>query len=346
MRASAPAPTFDEEMALHRQGYRFVAGVDEAGRGPLAGPVVAGAVVIAHDFHAPWLSRLRDSKQLSPRERSALYTCIRDSGVGWGAGVVSHEDVDRLGIAAATREAMLLAAGDLASRPDFVLVDGLPVDMGGLPAKALVGGDRRCLSIAAASIVAKVTRDAIMLDEHTSHPDYGFASNKGYPTRAHLEQLRRLGPCPIHRRSFAPVREAMAELAGVDTGSPDTLGRQRLGGLGELAARGYVERLGFTVLDTNYRCPYGEVDIVALDGDAVVFVEVRTRRGRSFGAPEESITTAKARRLIATAQTYLQCREGLPPQWRIDLVAVDVDPRGRIARIERTENAVTDVPGE
>ena len=346
MGKSSVPPTFDEELALHRLGYRMVAGVDEAGRGPLAGPVVAGAVVIPPELRAPCLARVRDSKLLSARQRTALYACIRESGVSYASGVVSHEDVDRLGIAAATREAMLKAVGGLPARPDFVLVDGLPVDQGGLPAKALVGGDRRCLSIAAASIVAKVTRDAMMLEEHAKYPAYGFDANKGYPTRAHLEQLRRLGPCPIHRRSFAPVREAMAHSATDESHSPINSGRIRLGALGEGAARGYLERTGFAVLDTNYRCPHGEVDIVARDGDAVVFVEVRTRRGGSFGTPEESVTAGKARRLIATAQSYLQTREGLPPHWRIDLVAVDVDSQGRIARIERTENAVTDVSGD
>ena len=341
MRTSSPPPTFDEETALHRLGYRVVAGVDEAGRGPLAGPVVAGAVVIPPDLRDPWLTRLRDSKQLSPRERSALYECIRESPAGWAAGVVSNEEVDRIGIAAATREAMLMAVGGLPSRPDFVLVDGLPVDQGGLPSRALVRGDQRCLSIAAASIVAKVTRDAMMLEEHARYPGYGFDSNKGYPTPTHLEQLRRLGPCPIHRRSFAPVHEAMADATSSDGRSTAGSGRIRLGELGERAARGYLERTGFTVLDTNYRCPHGEIDIVARDSDTVVFVEVRSRSGRDFGSPEESITAGKARRLIASAQTYLQSREGLPPHWRIDLVAVDVDSRGRIARIERTENAVT-----
>ena len=341
MSPPSPPPTFDEESALHRLGYRAVAGVDEAGRGPLAGPVVAGAVVIPPDFRAPWLGRLRDSKQLSPRQRAALYECIRDSGVSWAAGVVSNGELDRVGIAPATREAMLRAVGGLPSRPDFVLLDGLPVDMGGLHTRALVRGDGRCLSIAAASIVAKVTRDAIMLEEHARYPDYGFNSNKGYPTRAHLEQLRRLGPCPIHRRSFAPVQGMLAIDETQRDRSSAAAGKVRLGGLGERAARGHLEREGLTVLDTNFRCPHGEIDIVARDAGAVVFVEVRTRRGSDFGTPEESVTAAKARRLIATAQTYLQTRDDLPPHWRIDLVAVDVDSRGRIGRIQRTENAVT-----
>ncbi len=117
-------------------------------------------------------------------------------------------------------------------------------------------------------------------------------------------------------------------------------GRIRLGAAGERAARGYLEARGYAILDTNFRCPYGEVDIVALDGECLVFLEVRTRRGRSFGSPEESITPKKEQRLIATAETYTQSRAGLPEQWRIDLVAVDVDGRGDITRIELMENAV------
>ena len=116
--------------------------------------------------------------------------------------------------------------------------------------------------------------------------------------------------------------------------------RVKLGAAGERAARSYLESNGYVVLDTNFRCPHGEVDIVALDGDCLVFLEVRTRRGREFGSPEESITPDKERKLIATAETYMQSREDLPEHWRIDLVAIDVDGDGRIARIERTENAI------
>ena len=121
---------------------------------------------------------------------------------------------------------------------------------------------------------------------------------------------------------------------------PDGGRRIRLGEAGERAARGYLESKGYAILDTNFRCPYGEVDIIAQEGDCLVFLEVRTRSGGSFGSPEESITPDKERKLIATAETYIQSRTGLPEQWRIDLVAVDVDGQGRITRIERTENAV------
>ena len=332
---SSPPPTFVEESVLHSQGYHLIAGIDEAGRGPLAGPVVAGAVVFPNDFSPLWLSDIRDSKQLTPRQRDTLFSCIQEAGVSWGSGVVSSQEVDSLGIVAATRKAMLLAVQHLPAYPSFLLIDALPLPQSGTPFKAIVRGDQRCLSIAAGSIVAKVTRDRIMVEEDVKYPGYAFAVNKGYPTRAHIEHLQRLGPCPIHRRSFAPVRALLDGNIVANTQS------MRLGELGGRAARGYIERLGFTILDTNYRCPYGEVDIVAVEGDSLVFLEVRTRSSNALGLPEESVTPSKGRKLIATAETYLQSRTDLPNQWRIDLVAVDVDRRGRITRIERTENAVS-----
>ena len=195
-------------MALRALGHRAVAGVDEAGRGPLAGPVVAGAVVLPVDFHPPWLDGVRDSKLLTPGQRETLFRHIRESGIGWSYGVVSAEDVDRLGIAPATKEAMLRAIRGLPEPPGFLLIDAVKLPESGLPYKAIIKGDRKCLSIAAASIVAKVTRDRLMAEEDARHPGYGFATHKGYPTREHLARLRSLGPCPIHRRSFAPVRAA------------------------------------------------------------------------------------------------------------------------------------------
>jgi uncharacterized protein (TIGR00252 family) len=264
-----------------------------------------------------------------------LFSCIQESGIAWASGVVSSQEVDSLGIVAATRKAMLTALGHLPERPDFLLIDALAMPQSGTPFKAIIKGDQRCLSIAAGSIVAKVTRDRIMIEEDEKYPGYDFAVHKGYPTKAHMERLQRLGPCPIHRRSFAPVR------ALLDGGMVRSGHSRKLGELGEKAARAYIERAGFTILDTNFRCAYGEVDIVALEGDYLVFLEVRTRSSNLLGSPEESITTGKERRLIATAETYLQSRTDLPCDWRIDLVAVDVDRRGRITRIERTGNAVS-----
>ncbi len=206
MGAQFTPPTFVEESVLHRLGYNLIAGIDEAGRGPLAGPVVAGAVIFPDGFNQQWLNGIRDSKQLSPGRRETLFSCIQESGIAWGVGIVSSQDIDSLGIVPATRKAMILAMHNLPERPDFLLIDALPIAQSGMPFKAIVKGDQRSLSIAAASIVAKVTRDRIMVEENVIYPGYDFAVHKGYPTRAHIENLQRLGPCQIHRRSFSPVR--------------------------------------------------------------------------------------------------------------------------------------------
>ncbi len=188
-----------------------VAGIDEAGRGPLAGPVVAAAVVLDAG-RVP--EGIDDSKRLSAARRDTLADAIRDAALHWHVAVVSAADVDRLNILQATLMAMALAADGIEAPLAEVRVDGnraprLTGRHGDVPVTAWVGGDGRCAAIAAASILAKTTRDAIMCDYDAQWPGYGFANHKGYGTAAHLDALRRLGPCEIHRASFAPVRETM-----------------------------------------------------------------------------------------------------------------------------------------
>jgi ribonuclease HII len=179
-----------------------VAGVDEVGMGPLAGPVVAAAVVLPE---RPELPGLDDSKRLGPPARERLARAIRAQALALGVGVVPPGEVDRLNVYRAGVEAMRRAVLALRPAPDHLLVDGRRIPGLALPQTPLVGGDRRDGSIAAASIVAKVYRDRLMLRLERRHPGYGFGAHKGYATRAHLEALRRLGPSPAHRRSFAPV---------------------------------------------------------------------------------------------------------------------------------------------
>ena len=201
-------PTWDEEQALWAQGYRHVAGVDEAGRGPLAGPVVAAAVILPPGFDTPWLERVRDSKLLTPKARTELAAELHDA-VAVGVGHASSRDIDRLGLVRATHRAMRRAVSKLHPTADYLLVDGRERLRGGPPKKAIVDGDALCYCIAAASIVAKVARDRMMTTLDRRYPGYGFARHKGYATRRHMEALARLGPSPVHRRLFAPVRSLL-----------------------------------------------------------------------------------------------------------------------------------------
>ncbi len=195
------------ERALWARGIGVVAGIDEAGRGPLAGPVVAAAVVMAPGFFLPAVD---DSKKLTARVRSDLACRIREGAVSVGVGVVSHETIDRINILNATFEAMHRAVKDLTRVPEFLLVDGNRYRGEGIPYATVVGGDGLCFSIAAASIVAKVTRDRLMEEYDAVYPLYGFARHKGYATRAHRAAILRHGICPIHRRTF--TRKLVAEL--------------------------------------------------------------------------------------------------------------------------------------
>lgn len=204
-------PDLEFESVARSEGYRRIAGVDEAGRGPLAGPVVAAAVVLPDP--APALD-LDDSKKLSARRREALYQALAETeGASWAIGIVAADEIDRMNILQATRRAMEIALSALHPPPDIALIDGLPFREFSFRHRAIVGGDARSLSIAAASIMAKVTRDRLMRRLHEDFPGYGFDRNKGYGTAEHLDALRRLGPCPAHRRSFAPV--AQATLPGI-----------------------------------------------------------------------------------------------------------------------------------
>lgn len=202
-------PTFAEERELLEQGYRFIAGVDEVGRGPLAGPLIAAAVILPSDLDTSWLDLVRDSKQLSPRMREHLYNCIKESAVAIGVGSAPHKIIDAVGVVRATEMAMITAVVNLTWPPDYLLIDFVKLPDVPILQRSIIKGDTCSLSIACASIIAKVTRDRLMIEMDRVHPEYGFASHKGYATRGHLEKLRQLGACPIHRKSFIPVRDCL-----------------------------------------------------------------------------------------------------------------------------------------
>lgn len=193
-------PSFDFEAKLWDE-YTLVAGVDEAGRGCLAGPVVAAAVVFPKggidDFG------INDSKKLSPEAREGLYDIITEQAVSYAAAQVDNKEIDKINILRASLKAMHIAVGNLSAKPDFLLIDGNRFFGNGIPFNTIVKGDGKSISIAAASIIAKVTRDRLMAGEiHELYPQYGFASHKGYATKAHFDAIREHGPCPLHRKSF------------------------------------------------------------------------------------------------------------------------------------------------
>jgi ribonuclease HII len=201
------APTLSYELDGWRAGFRHIAGLDEAGRGPMAGPVVAGAVILDPELAQVWWSDLRDCKLLTAKQRERLAVRVRDSAA-WGIGSAGSEEIDSLGLVEATRQAMLRALDDLGSHPDLLLIDALklPDVDAGWSQRAIIHGDALSASIAAASILAKVERDRLMDEFDITYPAYGFAHNRGYCTPDHKRALHAHGPCPIHRRSFAPVR--------------------------------------------------------------------------------------------------------------------------------------------
>ena len=218
----AKIPTWDQEIEICSCGHRVVAGVDEAGRGAWAGPLVAGAVILPHpsllrangkgDDLLEQLAALRDSKMLSPNVREDLLELITRLAVGIGVGVVSSGLADVIGIGPANRLAMARAVRALPTKPDFLLLDAFPLRSMPIPQRPIIRGDATCISIAAASIVAKVARDHMMCEQDEFYPEYGFAQHKGYGTRQHADALAEYGVTPIHRRSFAPIQMVMGQM--------------------------------------------------------------------------------------------------------------------------------------
>ena len=196
----------NRERDLRSAGYMAIAGLDEAGRGPLAGPVTAGAAILPAALHGDWVDLVRDSKQLTAAQRESVLPKLVEAAVAISTGSASAVEIDELGIVPAVRLAMSRALEGLSVAPDYLLLDAFPLPGSDLPQMAIVKGDAVCTSVAAASIAAKVDRDRVMRGLDEEFPGYGFAAHKGYGSAAHMEALGRLGPCEVHRITFAPVR--------------------------------------------------------------------------------------------------------------------------------------------
>lgn len=192
----------DEEVQLRNKGFQWIAGVDEAGRGPLAGPVVAAAVIFDARYRNP---RIQDSKKLTPLVREKLAIEIKHTALSYAIGIVGWKQIDEMGILEAARLAMRQAVLKLNPAPDFVITDAVALNIMGIPQKAIIRGDQTVFTVAAASILAKTARDKLMIGYHKKYPQYGFDRHMGYGTEIHFKAIRLHGPCPIHRRSFAPI---------------------------------------------------------------------------------------------------------------------------------------------
>lgn len=303
----------NQEAALAAgRGFVTFCGTDEAGRGPLAGPVYAAAVFLG----ASPPDGINDSKKLSPKRREQLFEEIRARCVTEIA-FSTVEEIDSSNILAASQQAMVRAVEGLMRKVklDGVLVDGNIARGFPIPALCVIGGDAKCLSIAAASILAKVARDREMIRLDERYPGYGLAKHKGYPTPDHYEALRLLGPSPIHRRTF---------LKNMDP-HPQSPSKQR-GQLGESIAVDFLTRAGHQILQQNFRSYTGEIDIVSRHKNILVFTEVKLRKNARFAQAAESVIRSKIQKIKKTAAYWL----GLHPtelQPRFDVLEIYLEDR-------------------
>ncbi len=295
------------EKAAYQNGYTYIAGIDEVGRGPLAGPVVAAAVILPQNHKIPFVN---DSKQLSAQKRAVLAEQIKKEALAYAIGIIPNERIDEINILQATYEAMRQALSQLSVQPDFILADAVTIPKITIPQQSIIKGDAKSLSIAAASILAKVTRDAMMEEMANVYPHYDFASNKGYGSQKHIAGIAQYGLCPIHRRSF------VGKILQRQNNSTEK------GNVGQALAVREMQKHGYVILEQNYRSGHGEIDIIAQKEDVIVFTEVKRRTSDSHGIPAEAVDQKKRTRILHTAQAYLALREWYDCPCRFDIAEI------------------------
>jgi len=295
-----------------------IAGIDEAGRGPLAGPVVASAVIL--DPERP-IEGLADSKKLTAKRREALFRLISDQALAVGVGISQRREIDRDNILQATVAAMNRAVQALPRPADHLRIDGQHIRLEHASQETIIDGDEKVPSISAASIVAKVTRDRLMVEYHKVYPEYDFQQHKGYGTKAHLAALAAHGACPIHRQSFRPVQKHLPRWNQINDS-------RTLGVLGERLAATYLIERGYLIDALNYRVPHtGELDIVARKEAVLVVCEVKSQVPGQWGAPEAQVGARKRDRIMAAAQHYCMEKD-IDSEVRFDVISVTFTKQG------------------
>ena len=295
------------------RGIKYVAGIDEAGRGPLAGPVVASAVILPHDVNLP---EVTDSKKLSEKKRERLFQNIMDEAVQVGVGIIHEREIDKINILQSTYKAMQIAVGQLRVKPEILLVDGRPADIKHFEQESIIKGDRKSLSIAAASIIAKVTRDRMMINYDKVFPQYGFSGHKGYGSQQHIEFIKTHFATPIHRQSFKPISDYLPTLKYYKE-------NRLVGALGEQLVACQLIKGGCEIIEMNYNVPkIGEVDIISDDSGTLVFTEVKTQtKGHGWNEPRTQIDEHKSHRIMNATRYYMDENE-LDVEIRFDVAEV------------------------
>ena len=308
-----------EQMKIYEHKYEdlgWICGIDEVGRGPLAGPVVAGAVILPRDSKILYLN---DSKQLTAKKRDELYDVIMREAVAVGIGYASPARIDEINILQATYEAMREAISKLSVKPDVLLNDAVKIPQVDIRQVPIIKGDAKSVSIAAASIVAKVTRDRLMEEYDKVLPGYGFASNKGYGSAEHIAALKEIGR---HRSTGSRLSAISCKGTASKKERVSHLNQREVGTRQESRAAEYLESLGYHILVRNFRCRFGEIDLIAKQDDTYIFIEVKYRTGRTAGDPTSAVDGKKQKKISKTADYYRMLHQiPMDVPCRFDVVA-------------------------